>query len=738
MNAEDYIWIGLAQPHDVSSNKALLTPLAFYDYEADTWEPVQNGDCRHYFPNEGKVIVFEREWAGHEPSRIYRFQPEPNTQSTRNPESPGYARYWVRQPLSDTSLACVLDWSALATTANLPTELAEHPLFENVPTQRIYIRHGAQLYGPIHIDPISSCPREYTQSSDTGGPPLMVKVYSAASQALFHVSVNDERIALLDEDHLGEPRGEADWSLPQVVLKRVLDASKKLTPNELDGSSLVDKRIKELASVASERGPEAFKLSMSTIERAKRIVNKQQAVLAALDDIDDTILGLPALKSQIEAAIAAETVKHKGEIERMANAQLADELSQLAQTQTAVSEARAQLDALNAEITAAQELKERQTKELAAFESALAQRLETLRAEPMQALADLQLTSLLLPTLLDHGATPAPASNSGRETGPALSTQSGRALPDVLEQTIIRRDHSGVITVCTAVDWSDSASALADHTPSALKSQLHSVARRFSARSKDLRASAASLLAGFIPVPWGRGASVALRAFGEMFTGGRSWTIPVSVTTLGTSDLFGVIDQVTHQFIPATGALADIVLAAREHPDDLGLVIFEGLDRIPAMPTYAPLMRHYMEAQRHILGGPAPAPLDLYHPRTFMPGDPYASLVRFTWPSNLLIAGILDEADSSFPVPSECENWMVRPDTGIAKLREDRVTGVATAINFSEWIDWRRDVYHRAKSDESATFSSALLEASLRALGAANEEEIDAFINAYERDVEED
>lgn len=737
MDTENYIWVGLTQPRDVGPNKALITPLAFYDHETDTWESVDHGARKHYFPNDGKVIVFEREWAGHEPNRIYRFQPEPNTQSTLNPESPGFAKYWVRRPLSDTSLSCVLDWSASTTTVNLPAAFAERSPFLDVPTHRIYIRHGAQIYGPIQLDPISRHPREYMQSTDTGGPPLMVKVYSFASQALFHITVNDERIALLDEDRLNEPRGEADWSLPQVVLKRVLDASKKLTPNELDGSALVDRRIKELASVASERGPEAFKLSPSTVERAKRIVSNQQAVLAALDDIDDTILGLPALKPQIEAAIAAETLKHKGEIERAANAQLADELSQLAQTQTAVTEARAQLDALNAEITAAQALKERQTQEFAAFESALVQRLESLRTEPMQALADLQLTSLLLPTLMEHRATTAPTSNGNRETRLALAEQSAAAIPDVLEQTIIPREHFGVSDVHSALEWCGSASALADHSPTALKSQWSSIGRRFGARSKDVRVGAASLLAGLIPVPSGSGARLALRAFANMFAGGRIWTIPVSVTTLGTSDLFGAVDEVTHRFIPTAGALADIVLAAREHPDDLGLVIFEGLDRVPGMPTYAPLLRHYEETQRHILGGPATVPLNLFHPRAFAPDDPYAALAQFSWPSNLLIAAILDEAESSFPVPFECENWMICPVTNLARLREDPVSGIASAINFSEWRNWRRDVYRNAKGDEPTEFFSALLRESLRALGSAKEE-IEAFIEAYGHDTEED
>lgn len=738
MDTENYVWIGLTQPRDVGPNKALLTPLAFYDFETDTWEPVDNGDRKHYFPNEGKVIVFEREWSGHESGRIYQFQPEPNRQSTISSELPNYAKYWVHQPLSDTPLACTLDWSALATNANLPNEFAEHSLFQNVPTQRVYIRHGAQIFGPIHIDPISKRPREYTQSSDTGGQPLIVKVYSAASQVLFHVTVNDERIALLDEDRLDEPRGEADWSLPQVVLKRVLDASKKLTPNELDGSALVDRRIKELASVASERGPEAFKLSPSTVERAKRIVSNQQAVLAALDDIDDTILGLPALKPQIEAAIAEEKRKRAEEIGRDVDARLANELSQLEQIRNDVSEARKQLDALQAEITAAQELKERQTQEFAAFESAVAQRLESLRAEPMQALADLQLTSLLLPTLLGHGAMPTPA-NTGRHEAEVMGVgYPATFLPDVGEQTIIPRGQFGVSDARSALKWSDSASALPDHTPDALKSLWIHAARCFGARSKDVRADAASLLAGLIPVPTGSGASSALRAFGNMFAGGRIWTIPVSITTLGTSDLFGVVDHVTCRFIPAAGALADIVLAAREHPDDLGLVIFEGLDRVPGMPTYAPLLRHYVETQRHILGGPAPVPLNLFHPRTFTPDDHYAALALFTWPPNLLIAGILDNGESSFPIPRECESWMVRPETSIARLREDTVASIATTITFAEWMEWRRDVYRNAKGDEPTAFFSALLEESLRALGCVNEEQIGAFIKAYERDADED
>lgn len=333
---------------------------------------------------------------------------------------------------------------------------------------------------------------------------------------------------------------------------------------------------------------------------------------------------------------------------------------------------------------------------------------------------------------------PTPANNGRLETEVMRAGHSATFLPDMGEQTIVLRGHSGVRDIRSVIEWSNAASALAEHTPTALKSLWIQAARRFGARSKDVRADAASLLAGLIPVPRGSGASSALRAFGDMFAGGRIWTIPVSVTTLGTGDLFGMADQVTRQFLPAAGALADIVLAAYEHPDDLGLVIFEGLDRVPGMPTYAPLLRHYVGVQRHIIGGPAPAPLNLFHPHAFAPDDPYAALAQFSWPSNLLIAAILDEVESSFPVPLECENWMVRPETGIAKLHEETVSGVATAINFSVWMDWRRDLCRSVQSDAPTTFFSALLEASLRAFGPANQEEIDTLITAYERNVEED
>lgn len=729
MDTEEYNWLGVALPFDVGANKVMVTPLAFYDEEVASWQPIDASDRKRYFPNEGKVIIFEREWFGCEPNRLYQFWPEMNRQSKVSPDAPSYAKYWASQSPTPTSLAEVLDWTTLAASADLPAILAQQGALKHVYAQRIYIRHDTHLYGPIHIDQQTGLPREYAQSNVTGGPLLLVRVHMASSKALFHVTVGDTRVVLLDEQYLDAPRGEADWSLPQVVIKRVLEASNKLPPTTHEDERLVDRRIKQLARANSQEGLEALRLPLATLERAQHIIGDQQGILETLDTVSELIIGLPALRPRVDAVIAQEAQARADEVAREITARLAEEQEHVVQAQAEVRAAQGRLVALSAEIAQAQEHKARLQRDLAAFEAQMAQRVEALRAEPMQALAELHVASALLPTLgAFDGGLPSNAvqrHNAGAVSlvATAQSNLNGTLVPDAPGRN--------------GVTWHASEHVETLATPDTLKRQWIAAARRAEVRSQEVRACAAVLLAGSIPVPVGDGAAAALHALGDVLAGGRVWNVPVPITALSPVDLFGSIDPATHQFIPAAGALADIVLAAEEHPNDLGLVIFEGWDRVPGMPTYVPLLRQYMEAQRHMAGDRAPAPLSLFHPRALAADDPYAALAWLSWPANLLIAGVLDEADSSFPIPPECASWMVRPETTRKSQRLPHPEDGANVLSIgaSVWASWSKNV----RGDDAMSPSSdsgeqhagaALLEASLRLWGTPTEAELRALVNA--------
>src|SRR5213079_1179722 len=113
------------------------------------------------------------------------------------------------------------------------------------------------------------------------------------------------------------------------------------------------------------------------------------------------------------------------------------------------------------------------------------------------------------------------------------------------------------------------------------------IAQQTGATPKDVRICTAAFLAGLIPALAGDAAIPTLRAVAQVIAYGRMAIVPVSLTALTTLDLVGVIDSHRRAFVPLNG-LADCILEAQEHPDELVIVILEGIDRVPGMPTYVP------------------------------------------------------------------------------------------------------------------------------------------------------
>lgn len=711
MVTEDYQWLGIALPVDVGPTRVMVTPLAFFDEEADSWHLIDENERKHSFPRDGKVIVFEREWSGCQPNWLYIFRPAVNRFSKLSPEAPMYAQFWIPQPPSPTSLAQILDWTTVAVVSDLPMILSRSEVVKEAHTQRIYIRHSQNLYGPIVLDQPTGRPREYVQSTPVGGPSLIVHVFRLPKESLLQVTVQGAQVVLLDDQSLDVEQGDEDWSMPQVVIKRVLEASNKLPLSADEDAHLVDRRIRELARAASAEGPEALQISPATLLRAQRIIGDQEDVLQTLHNLGATLIGLPALRPHVDAAIAHEVEVRSDEL----TARLASELQQVALAEADLRATQARQQEISAENERLLTEKTRLERDLVNFEAHMKERIEALRAEPLQTLAELHLASVLLPI--------------------SAAPQSEIEWNDMKFDRASRPDkYAG-----DGIGWSEPEQTEILTTPEALRRQWVIAAQRFGVRSQDVRSCAAILLAGRIPVPVGSKATAVLHAVGDVLMGGRVWNVPVPVTALAPIDFYGSIDPATHQFIPAAGALADIVLAAQAHPADLCLVIFEGWDRVPGMPTYVPLLRQYIEVQRHVAGGGTPAPLSLFHPRALKVNSPYAAFAWFSWPPNLLVAGVLDETDGTFTVPSECASWFVRPEISSTVERvangEDYVRMVA--VGSSTWVNWQHHIRHTAAdpvtdASEDGNVDTALLATALRFWGTPSESEVTLLAHASE------
>ncbi len=77
MNAEDYEWIGIIYPGDVKTSVTLVTPLAYF--VEGGWELLALDARRQWFPSNGKVALFGKDFSGVNMSRYWLFRPEQNT-----------------------------------------------------------------------------------------------------------------------------------------------------------------------------------------------------------------------------------------------------------------------------------------------------------------------------------------------------------------------------------------------------------------------------------------------------------------------------------------------------------------------------------------------------------------------------------------------------------------------------------------------------------------------------------
>ena len=318
---------------------------------------------------------------------------------------------------------------------------------------------------------------------------------------------------------------------------------------------------------------------------------------------------------------------------------------------------------------------------LNAFEHAVRERLATLKEEPLRVLAELQITASLFPMLVDESRQspyemriPSPYSSVARNSSDAK-----------LEETVSM----------SGLDW-----GLQDNSES-IQVELHElqlkrwsqIAQQTGANPKDVRICAAAFLAGLIPALAGDAAIPTLRAVTQVIANGRVTIAPVPLTALTTLDLFGAIDSHRRAFVPSNG-LADCILEAQEHPDELVVVILDGIDRVPGMPTYVPLLRQYIEARQHEGCAGNKTPVHLFHPRAVTASDPYLKLAWFTWPSNVLLATMLDDDQHSLASPSICDCWLVYGEKTLKKdaAFSPKTVPICSSVSLERWRIWEEEV----------------------------------------------
>jgi hypothetical protein len=668
---EDCEWIGIVHDQDVKSKVVLITPLAFYDQDG-IWQAVSEKDCNQYFPNNGKVASFIWDFPRQKVNQLCCFQPERDLQVPTSDNTgysdPRYSLYLTRSELHFAPLAQIFDWSCqVKESFDLPVLLEEGINAKDCVSQNIYVRYQYHLYGPILLerDPGNVQilkPQKYFYGSSTGGQPLSLSIYS------FH---EDKVVTLgpksfVDRNSLGSPVGNADWSLPQVVMKRVLRASNKSLDLQ-EHVHLVDRRVSELAALSSSLGPQALQLEMSTIERAQYIVHHQ---IERLQNLSELMKELPVEHPLFQAALAHEIQKRRGEIEGEATKQCETELNRFQELRTQIRSAQNTLSELRKEIDQAQQIQEQIEADFSTLERSMQERLAELRKEPLHLLADLQLATALPSSLLQplfgtlgNGAKSTAISSSYRQ----LQFFSKQAIQTLETTTANLSD----------LPWIKAAA------PGEVT-------------SKDVKICAAALLAGLVPAPSGPTALPLFQTIAQVLTQGRIWSVPVPLTALSPLDLFGTIVADQRRFLPAAGGLADILLEAYAYPEQLAIVLLEGIDRVPALPISVPLLQQYRKTRQKVQLGETSMlrimPLSLFHPHVLAADDPYQKLASFIWPENLLLGVTFDNDTSSLPLPEVYTSWFVPMHTKPKKPGHGNQG--CWQVPPEQWYTWEKRIHN--------------------------------------------
>lgn len=684
MNAEEYEWIGVISPDDVKAGLAFITPLAFYNQEG-ILEGIPPDARRQWFPNNGKAVIFEKNFPLTKTNQIRLFCPERNRQITdAYSNTYGYSYYLVSSNLQSPQLAQIFDWTARAINSfDMPDVLDQGIAVEDCYCQRVYICCQSRLFGPIRlerdVDRDMYRPREFIQSSNTGGQSLFVWIYTRPEDGTITLTDTHKRLVLLDESFLDTPTGKEDWSLPQVTIKQILQASNEALAGFEDDVHLVDKRIRDLVRLSSQEGPHALHLDPTTLKRAQYILTNQ---VDRVNELQDIIGHLSAEHPVVKIARQIEIQARSQELEREAAAHMREQQMQLEQLQNETLLAQEQLQQLQSAAEEIQNSQQQTILEMNAFEQAMHERLALLKEEPLRFLAEQKITASLLAMLVDGSVQPA----YDLRIPP----------PDSFAVQNSYDVHSQELPSISGLEWhiQDEGEFIKTSLQALQLQRWRRIAQQNGVNSKVVRICIAALLAGLIPVLDGDAAIATFRTLAQIVARGRAIVVPIPLTALTMLDLFGTLDQYQRAFIPNNG-LADCILEAQAHSDELVVVVLEGLDRVPGMPTYMPLLRQYIEMQQHGNSLLSSTPLSLFHPRAVTRNDPYLMLTQFRWPANILLTATIDNEHQSLAMPSLCDRWTVHWEANFKESAafSHRVSSIYSSAALEIWKAWRDEVH---------------------------------------------
>lgn len=607
----------------VGGSASRLEPLYRASEDRTRWEPLDAADD---FPNAGLVCWFADHYPGGvwpRESELWLFTIFDDPIHAGN--DPKKDRYRVNgDGPRDSPTECIqLDAADLGELVDL---LDEGLFLPFRPSRHVVLPVGGdRLVGPLALSERADGRFVLPPERDTK--PFHLH---RGDVALFADIRIDERPRLLQPPKRPRPEllGEADLCSPGVLLHRLLE----LLPADDPAYDDLRPAVELLQQRAADGSlPRAVRpVHHSRIERVRSLIDSLSGHTETVRMLANYAMNTPTIRARVEEAIEEAKAARAGEL-AMLDTQLAERRGDISAAAEQIEDLRQKLHSAESETQRViEQERARQARSLDeaadSFSRLMQERLAAAAEEPLRELAGL---TILRAEILGGGAPPV-------------------GLPQ--HRPVFEASEAGVLG-----GWEEAVTRLADS---------------LDARGLG-RELASALLSAFIAAPMvvttGPGALGALDAVGDAIAGGRVLWLPVGAPTLTPADLLGGYEPGSRAFVPRPGRLVDLLLSFP--PDDLALVVLDGIDRAPVDHYLLPILTAATDGR----------PLPLAPEALLAPADPYREAAQLRWPRNVLLAGTLCGGETCVPPPAPF--WAKVPQVDAHPVEAGATTELAVQLS---------------------------------------------------------
>jgi hypothetical protein len=433
---------------------------------------------------------------------------------------------------------------------------------------------------------------------------------------IIKVSVNGISRLFSTSSRTGDKIGLVDWSPDSTLLEHALSDLRRISPDSYKALALTTKGVEALVTALETGGhvkTDPF-LVRQRVGRAQEIAARLNDTFDVLAGLESHLLNVPAIRAVIDKASDAARVQAVEKLE-----------AEMTKERAALAAMRQEHESLVDQIAQQREEIKRQEEEIvqqvASVDHTLQERLTAVLSAPQEFLAELALLRA------GFSALPAMGHSSSSGTPPQEATMTS------VGQNIV-------------LPWPQAeGSVKALQEAKTLRGALRDRARPLGL-TRYIDTLHASFMAGGMPILEGSGSLDLIEAYAGAVAGGRLLWLPVSPRIVDAMDLIGHVSPASASFIPAAGGLADVLVDALQS-DELCVVVLDGMNRASMDSYVMPLLAGYGVD----LAKRGSRRLSVAHPGTISSSDPYYPLTSFTWPSNVLLAGILNQGITTLPTP---------------------------------------------------------------------------------------